>query len=391
MEHYPPDQTFLSGRKLKALAADLPTPFFLYHAEGIRARAARLVNAFSFAPAFRQYFPVHLCPCAALLTLLRKSGCGAACRTRGELALAAQAGFTGREILYSGLDAPDCDCIRIIDDFSLLTEAPPKWALLRYNPGGKLTRDGRVLCALDRQRTGMGKDALLKTAALLKSYGVQSIGLCFSGAVNELSPAYLPAVAELLFTLALELHTQHGITPDCCCLGDGLAVSLRPQAASPQVEEAAQQIEALSRQLLHPAGLGEMPLYTALGRWLLAPEAIFLTRVRAVKPRTPPLLITDAAMSQFPESVRTANAHHISICGKTAIDGRAVCDVASLPELQPFAARCVLPPAKAGDLLVFHTAGCVASSYTPVGGFPPAAQYLLLPDGSLQPLTPTAW
>lgn len=391
MEHYAPDRAFLSDRRLKALAAALPTPFYLYHADGIRRRAEQLLSAFSWNDSFRQYFPVHLCPIPEILALLRESGCGVFCRTANEIALAVRVGFRGREILYSGLDAPECDCVRVIDDFRLLTEAPPKWALLRYNPSGKLCWNGRAVCSLDRLRVGMPKDDLIRTAQLLKSYGVEAIGLSFSGASNELSPAYLPAVARLLFTLAAELHTTYGITPYCCCLGDGLGVSLKPERPSPQVSDCAAQIAALYHEILDPCGISDMAVSATLGRWLLAPNAVFLTRVRAVKSRVPPLIVTDAAISQFPESPRTANAHHVSVCGKSAVEGRRVCDVAALPDFQMFAARSVLPPVKEGDLLIFHTAGCVAAEYRPAEGFSPAAQYLLLPDGTAQPLTFTAW
>ena len=36
-------------------------------------------------------------------------------------------------------------------------------------------------------------------------------------------------------------------------------------------------------------------------------------------------------------------------------------------------------------------AGCVSRSYVPGDGFAPAQQYLLMPDGTTEPLASTAW
>ncbi len=391
MEHYAPDQTFVSDRKLKTLAAQLPTPFYLYDAAGIRRGVKRLNRAFSCLPSFCEHFPVHLCPYPEILTLLRAAGCGVLCRSPRELRLARQAGFSGQDILYAGLDEPDCACVRVIDDEQLLPQTLPKWALLRYNPSGKLTFGGRTLCALDRNRLGMPKDAVIRTAQLLKSYGVRSIGLSFSGASNDLRTEYLPAVAELLFTLAAELHTQHGILPYCCCLGDGLGVPLRPETPAPELERCAEQIALLYREIILPAGIRGMGVRATLGRWVLAPHALFVTHVLAVKAGRVPLLITDAAATQFAGSVLNGNVHHISVAGKTGIAGRQVCAVAAQPTLQLFSANSVLPPVQSGAALVFHTAGCAARAYAPAEGFAPAAQYLLPPDGEPVRMAATAW
>lgn len=392
MERSAPDRTFLSERKLKTLAAAIPTPFYLYDAAGIAARAASLQAAFSALPAYRSFFPVRFCPYPEILTLLHDAGCGALCRNQHELQLACESGFLPQDILYSGVGECDRTIMCIADNPQLLPPTLPQRILLRYNPGGRLTLGAKTLYALDRSRLGMPKDDLIRTAQLLKSYGVQEIGLSFSGASNELRTEYLPAVAKLLFTLAAELRKQHDIRVCCCCLGDGLGVSLKPEIPDADAALCAKQILALYREILAPAGLGELPVYLTPGRYLLAPNAIFLTHVLCCKRRAVPLIIVDAAASQFPDTALKGRVHHISVLGKcTAAACQQVCAVAAQTDFQLFSPSCVLPPVEAGALLVFHTAGCVSRSYVPGDGFAPAQQYLLMPDGTTEPLASTAW
>ena len=73
------DPTFVSPDRLKALASQLGTPFYLYDQSGIEAACRRVQSAFSWNPGFRQFFPVKAAPTAGLLKLLRSQGQGVVC------------------------------------------------------------------------------------------------------------------------------------------------------------------------------------------------------------------------------------------------------------------------------------------------------------------------
>ena len=137
-----------------------------------------------------------------------------------------------------------------------------------------------------------------------------------------------------------------------------------------------------------PEGLGHIRLKTTLGRRLLAPHAVFAARVRAVKQRRRPLILLDAACCQLPTAGQLGVHHHISVLGKSAPEGRVVCDVAGCQaESYGFLAEgCILPPVREGDVLIFHSAGVSCAQSSPGLGYPPAAQYLLEPDGSVTKL-----
>lgn len=383
VERYTADALFISGQKLKRFAADHPTPFYLYDEAGIRAEVCALQAAFSWAPGFRQFFPVHLCPNRTILEILKGCGCGVLCNSPSETLLAQEAGFSEEDLLYTGTEnAGEADYI--LDGFHALPQRPSRRVLLRYNPGGRLTFDGRSLANLDRNRLGMGKEELFRLAQHARAYGTEEIGLSFHALTNEMKEDYYPSVAKLLFTLAAELYQQTGIAVTHCCLGDGVGVSCHPERPSPNLNVIARRIRALYEEILVPAGLGDVGIFTTLGRRILAEHGVFLTKVTHIKPLPKPLLLVDAAASQFPE-VGTLHYHHISVVGKDAREGRISYGIAGRQlDTQMIAELRVLPPMRVGALLALHTAGCVRSLSMPGSGFPACGEYLLRSDGTFQ-------
>ena len=347
MAIYAPDQFFLSERGFRKLLKELPTPFYLYDRSGICAEAAALQTAFSWNDGFRQYFPARLNPTPGLLRLLRETGSGVLCSSPQEWTLAQRCGFTEDDILTT-FDAPGA-ALRILDGAYDLPHMPPKRVLLRFNPGGKLTFEGRTITSLDRVRLGMPQAELFQLARQLHMFGTPQLGLSFQALYNELSPDYYPA---------------------------------------PELSACGEAIRSLYEQLLATEGLGHIRLKTTLGRRMLAPHAVFAARVRAVKQRRRPLILLDAACCQLPTAGQLGVHHHISVLGKSAPEGRVVCDVAGCQaESYGFLAEgCILPPVREGDVLIFHTAGVSCAQSIPGLGYPPAAQYLLEPDGSVTKL-----
>ena len=77
----------LSDAVFQQAAAQFPTPFHLYHEEGIRTRARTLNQAFSWCADFQEYFAVKALPNPSILRILKEEGCGLDCSSSTELTL----------------------------------------------------------------------------------------------------------------------------------------------------------------------------------------------------------------------------------------------------------------------------------------------------------------
>lgn len=378
------ENAFPSGRMLNTLLKELPTPFYLYDERGIRNSIRALYAAFSWhSGGFMEYFPASLAPSPFLLRLFLEEGCGVFCDCAEELALARQVGFPDEKIICSVFPESQGICV-VLDGVYDLPPEPPVHALLRLNPGGKLRWEDRVLVALDRLRPGMPTQEMLTLASQLQMFGTKHVGLAFQGLCNDLHPEYYPAVAKLLFDAALAVHERTGHLPESCFLGDGIGVPADPNETPPALDVCGQTIEVLFRTLPSGCGFETMRLSTALGRRLLAQHAVFLTRVRAVKERRRPLLVTDTTSRQLPGCTQLGGRRHISLHTKANVQPGTLYDI-SVSQTEPYAylaESCLLPPVKAGDVLIVHRVGCVRTAEAEFSRCP---SYLLREDGSILP------
>ncbi len=374
---------FLSERAFKALLKELPTPFYLYDEAGLRQTARELYDAFDWNSGFRQYFPIRLCPSRGILRILAEEECGVFCENAAELALAKRCGFPEDRILCAAFMGSEAYTI-ILDGAFDQPPAPPKHALLRINPGGKLTYDGQIFASLDRICLGMPPEEAHTLARQFRLFGAETLGLSFQAMTNDLRPGYCLAAAQLLFEAVCAFSDVLGFAPDICCLGDCIAASDRPSLTEPQLSECGAQIRRLYEEILIPRGLDGIRLVTTLGRRQIARHAVFVSGVRAVRQRQRRLLLLDAACGQLADVGPMGCRHHIRVLSKRASRVCSPCDIAGRTG-DPFgylAMNCPLPEAMPGDVLVFHTAGVQPEQHITE----PAAQYLLREGGSVEAL-----
>ncbi|MBQ1265055.1 MAG: hypothetical protein IIY04_06495 [Oscillospiraceae bacterium] len=374
--------TFLPAKKLQQLAKTVGEPFFVYDEAGILTAHEQVQAAFSFASGFRQYFPLCRTTPPQLLTLLHTAGSGVCCFDAEQLHLCAKIGFSGEEVLFAptladaeaDALASELGCIRVIGARQTIPASPPKHAMLVYNPGGKLVRNSTIYTSFSRMKWGMGREELCGLAEHLCYYGTQSVSIMLPACSNELRPGYFPAVAETLFALAAQMRDK-GICVHACNLAGGLG------AASKSEFDLNAEAECI-RLSAEAFGVSDVPLQTVLGRYILAPNALFLTPVAAVLPKEKPLIITKASADMLPDATPLGTYHHICVLGKATRADSVVCDVAgSQSDLRLlFGENRILPQVDEGDWLIFHTAGLTTPSVLP------CPQFLYGKDGSI-----TAW
>ena len=63
--------TFVTLDQIKEIVKTYPTPFYLYDEKGIRENAARVKEAFSWNPGFKEYFAVKATPNPYLINIMK--------------------------------------------------------------------------------------------------------------------------------------------------------------------------------------------------------------------------------------------------------------------------------------------------------------------------------
>ena len=397
---------FVTQQQLESIAAQYPTPFHIYDEAGIRANARRLKAAFAWNPGFREYFAVKATPTPAILRILKEEGCGCDCSSLAELVMAERIGTTGEGIMFSSNDTPVEDfqlanrlgAIINLDDLTMvdaLEEAIghiPAKICCRYNPGGVFTlgetREGfQVMDNPGDAKFGMTRSQIVEAFRLLAAKGAKEFGIHSFLASNTLSNEYYPSLARILFQLAVELQEETGVHISFINLSGGVGIPYRPEQPTNDIAVIGEGVRKAYEEILVPAGMGDVALYTELGRFMLAPYGHLVTRAIHEKHTYKEYIGVDACACNLMRPAMYGAYHHITVMGKE----NAPCDhkydvTGGLCENNDkFAVDRMLPEIERGDLLVFHDAGAHghAMGYN-YNGKLRSAELLLKEDGSVE-------
>lgn len=390
------DGTFLSDQSLKELLQTLPTPFYLYSQAEIEKNCKMLRQAFSWNPGFRQFFPVKATPTAAILKLLRESGCGVVCSSQAELTLCCKCGFTPDEILFMANYPTDGDlaaaanlgCRMILDGPGLVDRLEamgplPNTVGLRINPGG-VFRFGKGEVRLDEVKFGFTPEAAEQCARVLMEKGVTAVGLHSYLSGNTLEPDYYPTLAKLLLKLALKLHQSTGISIAYIDLSGGLGIPYKPEDVALDLLKIGAEVRSAVEESTVGTPLEGIAIYTELGRWLTGPAGILVTRVNHIRHGFRDIAGVDASASNLMRPMMYGAYHHISVVGTAPDVPRTPWDVVGTvcENTDKFAESRMLPKLNQGDALVIHDVGAHGHSMGyQYGGRLRCGEYLLRPDG----------
>ncbi len=284
---------FVSLDELEAICAEHPTPFYLYDERGIRERAQQLVDAFAWCPGFKEYFAVKATPNPAILSILREYGFGLDCSSECELMLAEALGFRGDEIMFSSNDTPDSefayaarlgarvnlDDITHIDAWERAVGEFPSFMSLRFNPGGDFAFTNGIFDSPERAKFGLTEPQMLEAARELSRRGVRELGIHALLASNTVTNEYFPALARLLFGLAVRIQRECGVRVSLVNLSGGVGVAYRPEETPNDIAAIGEGVRRAFEEVLVPAGMGDVDIACELGRFMLAPFAGLVCRV----------------------------------------------------------------------------------------------------------------
>ena len=395
---------FVTLEQLQAITQQYPTPFHLYDEKGIRETARALYKAFSWNPGYREFFAVKATPNPQILKILKEEGCGTDCSSLTELMMSDRCGFVGDQIMFSSNDTPaeefalaaklgatiNLDDISHIDFLKDTIGYIPKRISCRYNPGGTFTlgasEEGfQVMDNPGQAKYGMTRPQMTQAFRRLKELGAEEFGIHAFLASNTLSNEYYPALAAILFKMAVELKNETGCHITFINLSGGVGVPYLPDQPANDIAVIGEGVRRAYEDILVPAGMGDVSLCTELGRFMLAPNGHLVTRVLHEKHTYKDYIGVDACAANLMRPAMYGAYHHITVMGKEDQPCDHQYDVtgALCENNAKFAVDRMLPKIDIGDLLVIHDTGAHghAMGYQ-YNGRLRSAEVLLQTDGS---------
>lgn len=392
---------FVTKEKLEEIVKDYPTPFHLYDEKGIRENALKLKDAFSWNPGYKEYFAVKATPNPFILKLLQDCGCGTDCSSATELMMSDALGFHGTDIMFSSNDTPveefrfadeigaiiNLDDITHIDYLEKAIGHIPETICCRYNPGGVFKISNDIMDNPGDSKYGMTTDQIFEAYRILKSKGAKEFGIHAFLASNTVTNEYYPLLAKILFELAVKLKKETGVHIGFINLSGGIGIPYRPDQEPNDIYAIGEGVRKVYEEILVPAGMGDVAIYTELGRFMLGPYGALVTTAIHEKHTHKEYIGVDACAVNLMRPAMYGAYHHVTVIGKEdAPCARKYDVVGSLCENNDkFAIDRLLPEIEKGDLLFIHDTGAHGFSmgYN-YNGKLRSAEILLKEDGSFE-------
>ncbi len=392
---------FVTKEQIEEIVKAYPTPFHIYDEKGIRANAQALKDAFAWNKGYKEFFAVKATPNPFLIDILREYGCGCDCSSMTELMLSHAMGVKGEDIMFSSNDTPaeefeyaykigatiNLDDFTHIDFLEKTLGTLPETISCRYNPGGVFKISTDIMDNPGDAKYGFTTEQLFEGFKILKEKGVKNFGIHSFLASNTVTNEYYPTLARTLFEVAVKLKEETGANITFINLSGGIGVPYRPDQEANDIKVIGEGVRKVYEEVLVPAGMGDVAIYTELGRFMLAPYGHLVTKAIHEKHTHKEYIGVDACAVNLMRPAMYGAYHHITVLGKEDAPCDYTYDVTgSLCENNDkFAIDRQLPKIDKGDYLVIHDTGAhgYAMGYN-YNGKLKSAELLLKEDGSVQ-------
>ena len=390
---------FVTKEKIEEIAKEIPTPFHLYDERGIRENAQAVKEAFAWNKGFREYFAVKANPNPFLINILREYGCGTDCSSLTELMLSHELGVKGEEIMFSSNDTPaeefryadEIGATINLDDFTHIQFLEdtighiPETISCRYNPGGVYTISNGIMDNPGDSKYGMTEDQMAEAYTRLLQKGAKEFGIHAFLASNTVTDDYYPELAGMLFRLAVRLHEKTGAHIGFINLSGGVGIPYQPGQRANDIFAIGEGVRKQYEDILVPAGMGDVAIYTEMGRYMLGPYGALVTTAIHEKHIYKEYIGVDACAANLMRPAMYGAYHHITVLGKENAPADHVYDIVGglCENNDKFAIDRALPKIDRGDVLFIHDTGAHGFSmgYN-YNGKLRSAEVLLHEDGS---------
>jgi diaminopimelate decarboxylase len=353
---------------LSAIAREAGTPAFVYSAGAIRQQYGKLRDALSGTNA-RLHYSVKANSSIAILSLLRELGAGLDIVSGGELYRALQAGFSGPDIVFSGVGKTEREIDEALDAKVLLFNVESEQELHVINSVAKrrgviapiaLRVNPEVLVDTPHPYTRTGEKGMkfgipfdealsvAKVAATLPSVKLLGLDMHVGSQISQFAP-YEVGLQRLLH-LRREIERDANVKLEYLDIGGGLAVTYDAERAV-DVAHFGKVIGAL-------VGGSGLKIILEPGRFLVGNAGVLLTRVLYRKRSGgKEFIITDAGMTDLLRPSHYNAFHRIEAVqprGRTTIADVVgpICESGDFLALDR-----EIDDAQPGDLLAIQSAG----------------------------------
>ena len=392
---------FVTKEQVEEIVKTYPTPFHLYDEKGIRENAKALKEAFAWNPGYKEYFAVKATPNPFLLQILQEYGCGCDCSSYTELLMSDAVGIDGHDIMFSSNDTPEedfkladklgaiinLDDITHIDFLEKTIGHIPETISCRYNPGGIFKISNDIMDNPGDSKYGMTTEQITEAFKTLKAKGAKEFGIHAFLASNTVTNDYYPMLAKVLFEQAVRLQKETGVHIKFINLSGGIGIPYTPDQEPNDIRVIGEGVRKVYEEVLVPAGMGDVAIYTELGRFMMGPYGCLVTKAIHEKNTYKNYIGVDACAVNLMRPAMYGAYHHITVAGKED----APCDhkydvTGSLCEnSDKFAIDRMLPKIDMGDYLIIHDTGAHGFSMGyQYNGKLRSAELLLKEDGSVQ-------
>ncbi len=393
---------FITLEQAKKLRELYPTPFHLYDEKAIRENARKVNQAFSWNKGFKEYFAVKATPTPGILKILKEEGCGLDCSSYTELLMAQAIGVCGSDIMFSSNVTPAEDfeladkmeVIINLDDFTHIdflekVAKIPETISCRYNPGGLFQISNDIMDTPGESKYGFTRKQMTEGFKKLMGKGAKHFGIHSFLASNTVANEYYPKLARILFETAVELKEETGAHISFINLSGGVGIPYTPDKEANDIMAIGEGVRQAYEEVLVPAGMDDVAIYTEMGRFMLGPYGCLVTTAIHEKHIYKEYVGVDACAANLMRPAIYGSYHHITVLGKE----NAPCDhkydiTGGLCEnSDKFAIDRMLPEINMGDILVIHDTGAhgFAMGYN-YNGKLRSAEILLKEDGGSEML-----
>ena len=391
-------KSFLTKEQIAEVTKKYPTPFHIYDEMGIRENARNMKKAFSWNKGFKEYFAVKATPNPYIMQVLKEEGCGFDCSSMTELMMSEAVGSTGTEIMFSSNATPPQEFVKArelnaiinLDDFTHIAflekvAGLPKRICCRYNPGGVYEVSNGIMDNPGDAKYGMTKEQMIEGYKILMSKGVEEFGIHSFLCSNTVTNDYYPMLARTLFELAVEVKEKTGANITFINLSGGIGIAYKPDQPENDILAIGEGVRKAYEEILVPAGMGDVKIFTELGRYMLAPHGALVARAIHEKHTHKEYIGLDACAANLMRPAIYGSYHHITVMGKEDAPCDHKYDVTGglCENNDKFAIDRMLPEIEKGDLIFIHDAGAhgFAMGYN-YNGKLRSAEILLQEDGS---------